>query len=80
MLPVSLICIIFCFDSPKPAPVIDRSCDLSVVRLPDDWKSDCLDRNGRLKSTLQGAKRFSCIRIAQNNRVLKSRCPDKASD
>lgn len=57
--------------------VVDRSCDLDIVRHPA-MKAACLDGSGRLKAGLSNSERTACLRYAANNRTLKKRCPDKA--
>jgi hypothetical protein len=57
--------------------VIDATCDMKRVELPADWRSECIDGNGHLRTSLEGKKRQACLSVAANNRVRKQRCEAK---
>ena len=60
-----------CFDKNKDV-VIDTSCDHKEVRIPDKWKSDCIDSStGFLLKGIDEKTRRACVNIAFNNRDLK---------
>lgn len=68
---------LICNGDSKDVRVIDRSCDLKKIELPQSWRSDCL-RKGKdgkwyLRRDVDYKTRIACQRLLANERKLRDR-------
>lgn len=64
---------VLCKDDRPKGPVVDRSCDIEPVKLPANWRTECVGADKRLRSDIPVATRKACEKILANNRILKKR-------
>lgn len=59
-----------CNDEGKEVRVIDRTCDLEIVKLPPDIRSRCVGPDKRIRADAP----LFCRKLLSNERIIKKRC------
>lgn len=66
---------VLCFGDSDKRPVVDATCDMATIKLPADWREQCVGPDKRIRADLPATKKIACQRILANNRTIKKRCP-----
>lgn len=66
-----------CSGERSKQPVIDRTCDLRVERMPPEWRAQCVGPDKKMRRDVPAATQRWCKNQLANERIIKKRCPPR---